>query len=122
MITLHFHLLPQYKYKLFNILYFTFSNYDAHATELFEFLGWKDLARQREIHKTTMMFRCLHGQAPGYLNSKFTWRDSAYDLRTLKISSMSHYHALITTEEDLATMAPYYGTVFHAILGVPGGI
>ena len=52
---------------------FTFSNYDAAATELFEFLGWKNLARQQEIHKATMMFRCLHGLAPEfYLNSKFT--------------------------------------------------
>ncbi|PFX24043.1 Nephrocystin-4 [Stylophora pistillata] len=59
----------------------TFSNYDADATELLEFLGWKNLARQQEIHKATMMFRCLHGLAPRYLYSKFTWRDSAYDLR-----------------------------------------
>ncbi|PFX11958.1 Retrovirus-related Pol polyprotein [Stylophora pistillata] len=42
----------------------TFSNYDADATELLEFLGWKNLARQQEIHKATMMFRCLHGLAP----------------------------------------------------------
>nr|XP_058947926.1 uncharacterized protein LOC131775812 [Pocillopora verrucosa] len=59
----------------------TFSNYDADATELLEFLRWKNLTRQQEIHKATMMFRCLHGLAPEYLSSKFTWRDSAYDLR-----------------------------------------
>ena len=28
-----------------------------------------------------MMFRCLHGLAPEYLYSKFTWRESAYDFR-----------------------------------------
>ena len=50
----------------------TFSNYDADAPELFEFQGWKNLARQQEIHKTTMMFKCLDGLAPGCLNSKFT--------------------------------------------------
>ena len=50
----------------------TFSNYDADTTELLEFLGWKNLARQQEIHKATMMFRCLHGLAPEYLCSKFT--------------------------------------------------
>ena len=27
------------------------------------------------------MIRCLHGLAPEYLYLKFTWRDSAYDLR-----------------------------------------
>ena len=58
----------------------TFSNYNADTTELLEFLGWKNLARQQEIHKATMMFRCLHGLAQEYLYSKFTWRDSAYDL------------------------------------------
>lgn len=59
----------------------TFSNYDADATELLEFLGPKNLARQQEIHKATMMFKCLHGLAPGYLYSKFTWRDSDCDLK-----------------------------------------
>ena len=59
----------------------TFSSYDADATELLEFLGWKNLARQQDIHKATIVFRCLHGLAPEYLYSKFTWRDSAYDLR-----------------------------------------
>ena len=59
----------------------TFYNYDADTTELLEFLGWKNLARQQEIHKATMMFRCLHGLAPEYLCSKFTWRDSAHNLR-----------------------------------------
>ena len=59
----------------------TFSNYDADTTELLDFLGWKNLAHQQEIHKATMMFRCLHGLAPEYLYSKFTSRDSAYDLR-----------------------------------------
>ena len=39
----------------------TFSNHDADATGLLEFLGWKNLARQQEIHKATMMFRFLHG-------------------------------------------------------------
>ena len=59
----------------------TFSNYDADTTELLELLGWKNLARQQEIHKATMMLRCLHRLAPEYLYSKFMWRDSAYDLR-----------------------------------------
>ena len=31
----------------------TFSNYDTDATEPLEFLGWKNLARQQEIHKGT---------------------------------------------------------------------
>ena len=63
----------------------TFSNYDADTTELLEVLGWKNLASQQEIHKATMMFRCLHGLAPGYLYAKFTWRDSAYDFRDSEI-------------------------------------
>ena len=41
----------------------------------------ENLASKEEIHEATMMFRCLRGLAPENLNSKFTWRDSAYDLR-----------------------------------------
>ena len=59
----------------------TFSNNDADATELLKFLGRKNLARRQEILKATMTFRCLHGLAPEYLYSKFTWRDSDCDLR-----------------------------------------
>ena len=39
---------------------FTFSNYNADTTELFEFLGWKNLARQQEMRKVPMVFKCLH--------------------------------------------------------------
>ena len=59
----------------------TFSSYDADATKLLEFLSWKNLTSQQEIHRVTMVFKCLHGLAPEYLNSKFRWRNSAYDLR-----------------------------------------
>ena len=61
--------------------------YDADATELFKFLWWKLKilhATEQEIHKATMMFRCLHGLAPEYLYSRFTWRDSAHDLELWK--------------------------------------
>ena len=41
----------------------------------------ENLASKEEIHEAIMMFGCLHGLAPENLNSKFRWRDSAYDLR-----------------------------------------
>ena len=89
---------------------------DADATELLEFLGRKNLARRQEILKATMMFRCLHGLAPEYLYSKFTWRDSDCDLRDSENKlKMFHFRALITTGKALAPMAPNYGTVYHAI-------
>ena len=93
----------------------TFSNYDADATELFEFLRWKNLARQQEILKATMVFRCLQGLAPEYLYSRFTWRDPAYDLRDSENKlnvplPRTNYH-----RKALATMAPHYGTVYHAM-------
>ena len=97
-----------------------FSNYDADATELFELLGWKNHARQQEIHKATMMFRCLHRLAPEYLNSKIMWRDSAYDLRDsenkLNVPLPHTYFIKINiTEKALPTMVPHYGTVYHVI-------
>ena len=38
-------------------LVFTFSDYDEDACYLFEFLGWKNLACQHEIEKTTMVYK-----------------------------------------------------------------
>ncbi|KAL9973623.1 hypothetical protein ACROYT_G020101 [Oculina patagonica] len=59
----------------------TFSNYDAHAGDLFEILGWKNLARQQQIQRATMVYRSLHGLALEYLSSKFEKRETAYNLR-----------------------------------------
>ena len=92
----------------------TFSNNDADATELLKFLGRKNLARRQEILKATMMFRCLHGLARIYIQS-LRGVTLIVTSGTLKISSMFHYRALITTGKALAPMAPHYGTVYHAI-------
>ena len=73
----------------------TFSDYDANATELFETLGWKDLTQQQQVHKATMVFKCLHGLAPEYLNSKFSKRESAYTLR----NSNNKLNAPFTTNQ-----------------------
>ena len=59
----------------------TFSNYDVHAGQLLEILGWKNLHRQRNIQKAIMVFKCLHGLAPDYLISKFSDRNISYNLR-----------------------------------------
>ena len=59
----------------------TFSNYDVNAGQLLEILGWKNLDRQRNIQKATMVFKCLHGLAPDYLASKFFERNTIYNLR-----------------------------------------
>ena len=39
-------------------LVLTFSDYDEDAGYLIELLGWKNLARQYEIEKATMVYRC----------------------------------------------------------------
>ena len=59
----------------------TLSNYDVNAGQLLEILGWKNLHRQRNIQKATMVFKCLHGLAPDYLASKFAERNTSYSLR-----------------------------------------
>ena len=75
----------------------TFSNYDADATELFEVLGWKNLARQQEIHNATMMFRCLHGLASVQSLHVVTLLMTS---GILEISSIFHYCELFITEKD----------------------
>ena len=59
----------------------TFSDYDEDAGYLFELLGWKNLARQHEIEKATMVSKSLHGLAPEYLCSRFAIRETACNLR-----------------------------------------
>ena len=59
----------------------TFANYDVNAGQLREILGWKNLDSQRNIQKATMVFKCLHGLAPDYLASKFSERNTSYNLR-----------------------------------------
>ena len=59
----------------------TFSGYDEVAGYLFELLGWKNLARQHEIEKATMVSKSLHGLAAEYLCSRFATRETAYNLR-----------------------------------------
>ena len=59
----------------------TFSDYLEDAGYLFELLEWKNLARQLEIEKATMVYKFLHGLAPEYLCSRFAIRETAYNLR-----------------------------------------
>ena len=59
----------------------TFSDYDEGAGYLFELQGWKNLACQHEIEKATMVYKCLHGLAPEYLCSRFSTRETSYNLR-----------------------------------------
>ena len=59
----------------------TFSNYDVNAGQLLEILGWKNLDRQQNRQKATMVFKCLHGLSPDYLASKFSEWITSYNLR-----------------------------------------
>ena len=59
----------------------------------------KNLARQHEIEKATMVSKSLHGLAPEYLCSRFAIRETAYNL----------YHGQIITKIALAIVAPSYG-------------
>ena len=61
----------------------TYSNYDAGVNNLFELLGWKIVAYQRQIERATMVFKSLQGLAPEYFRLKFVLRKSGYCLRTL---------------------------------------
>ena len=61
----------------------TFSTYDTNADHLFEILGWKNLASQRKIAKTIMVYKSLNGLAPDYLAELFIDRSNItnYTLR-----------------------------------------
>ena len=59
----------------------TFSDCDEDAGYMFELPGWKNLARQHEIEKITLVYKSLHGLASEYLCSSFAIRGTAYNLR-----------------------------------------
>ena len=88
----------------------TFSDYDEDAGYLFGLLGWKNLARQHEIEKATMVSKSLHGLAPEYLCSRFAIRETAYNLRDSENKLCILYHGQIITTIALAIVAPSYGT------------
>ncbi len=48
----------------------TFSNFEVHAGDLFDVLGWKNLAHQQQIQRATMVYRSLHGLVTDYHFSK----------------------------------------------------
>ena len=58
----------------------TLSNYDVNAGQLLEILGWKNLNRQRNIQKPPWYLNA-YTLAPDYLASKFSERNTSYNLR-----------------------------------------
>lgn len=59
----------------------TFSDYDTDVNHLLETLGWVSLIRQQQFQRATMVFKSLHGLAPGYLCNNFETRKISYNLR-----------------------------------------
>ena len=100
----------------------TLSKKYDHVTPLLIELHWLPV-EYRIIFKILLTtFKILNGIAPNYLKVKrlkviqrLRGVIQLMSSGTLKISSMFHYRALIITEKALATMAPHYGTVYHAI-------
>ena len=72
--------------------FLTFSDYDEDAGYLFKLPGWKNLARQHEIEKATMVSKSLHRLAPEYLSSRFVIRETAYNLRDSENKLCILYH------------------------------
>ena len=68
--------------------------YDEDPGYLFELLGWKNLARQHEIEKATMVYKALHGFSE-YLCSRFAIRETVYNLRDSENKLCIHYHGQI---------------------------
>ena len=81
--------------------FLTFSDYDEDAGYLFELPGWKNLARQHEIEKATIVSKSLHGLAPEYLCSRFV-RETAYNLGDSENKLCVLYHGQIITTIALA--------------------
>jgi len=57
--------------------------YDSNLDDLFRAQGWRRLYYQRLERKSILMYKILNGMTPGFLRSRFVYRDSvnAYRLR-----------------------------------------
>ena len=56
-----------------------------------------------------MVYKSLHGLAPNYLSSKFERRETAYNLRNLRINQLFHCCAQTIIKIALAIVAPFFG-------------
>ena len=87
----------------------TFSDYEEDAGYMFKLLAWKNLARQHEIEKATMVYKSLHGLAPEYFCSRFAIRETAaYNLRDSENKLCIHYYGQIITKFALAIVGPLW--------------
>ena len=89
----------------------TFSNFEGDAGQLLKILGWKILAAD-EIHRAIMVFKSLRGFVPGYLASKFSQRNTSYNLKTPRTNLMFDYHGQIFQKRS-----SYIGITFLARQG-----
>ena len=93
-------------------LVLTFSDYDEDAGYLIELLGWKNLARQHEIEKATMVYRCWL-QNIRVLGLQY--KKQHITLGSLRVNFASHYQGQIIIKIPLAIVAPFYGTNSHVM-------
>jgi len=87
----------------------TFSDHDEDAGYLFELLEWKNLARQHEIKKASMVSKSLHGWLQIIYVLGLQYERQHITLETLRINFASLYHGQIITKIALAIVAPSYG-------------
>ena len=59
----------------------TKSPFDASSNQLLSTLSWERLSLRRKKQKALMMYKTMHDLAPKYLQSLFSQRHSAYNLR-----------------------------------------
>ena len=57
------------------------ASYDSNLDDLFRALGWRRLYYQRLEQKSILMYKTLRSMTPGYLRSRFVYRDKNKEYR-----------------------------------------
>ena len=70
----------------------TFADYDEDAGHLFEVLGWKNLVRQHEIVKATMVLSLYASWLQNIYVLGLEYKKRQLTLETLRINFASPYH------------------------------
>ena len=89
----------------------------TNAGYLFELQGWKTLARQHETEKATMISKSLDGLALEYLCSRFSIRETAYNLRDSENTLCIKLSRANYNKNSFSYSGATYGTNSHVMWG-----
>ncbi len=67
------------------------SSHHTHCNDMYADLNWLSLKNGRLMHKCIIVYKCLNGMAPQYLNDKITCNDNVHKYCTRSAKDLHAY-------------------------------